>query len=115
MKHSIRAADIRRFTEGDCHIFAYALNRITGWPVHTFVTECGTPDLHAFCVTPDGQAADIEGLHSISDFKAKWHCQTIADQGKFIEDEFWGRIVYLGAYSRVRARRLAPLVKAMYA
>src|SRR4051812_23319835 len=107
MIHSITPRDIYRFTCGDCHIFAYALHRITGWPVATFVDDGGEAITHAFCVMPDGRAADIQGLHLMRDFKRSWWKPTgVKIHGDLIRDAEWGRRTAFGEYSRKRARQL---------
>lgn len=65
--------DIARYTQGDCGIFARALNNLTGWPIHTFTSELGAPMFHAFVVDPEGRPVDIEGRwRSMGDFQRRW-------------------------------------------
>lgn len=102
-----------RFTSGDCHIFAWALFRLTNWPMHAFVWE-DEPDLHAFVRTPCGAwVGDIEGWHELETFIPRW------GQGYYTEvrpftwwdfDDDWGQGHNLSSYSAKRARLLAPLV-----
>lgn len=101
--------DISRFTEGDCHIFAAALEKLTGWPLHCFTYQ-GAPSDHAFVVRPDGKAVDIEGVHEMREFKKAWHCHKYArfTRRQLIEAE-WGGPVF-GDYSYRRARQLAPVI-----
>lgn len=66
---SPRPEDVERFTYGDCALFAWAINRLTGWPIHAF--DC---ELHAFNVMPDGRYVDIEGIVTKRTFMRKWMC-----------------------------------------
>ena len=62
-----------RFTEGDCHVLAQAINEITGWPICTFVTAWhGTATLHAFNKHPSGDFVDVEGRQSPMEFQRAW-------------------------------------------
>lgn len=71
--HRITQRDIARYTQGDCGIFARALNKLTGWPIYTFTSELGAPMFHAFVVDPDGRPVDIEGRwRSMGDFQRRW-------------------------------------------
>ena len=60
------------FTQGQCHSFARALHRLTGWPLYvlgrpdpdkqrTSASELGD---HVVCRHPDGRFVDIEGAWS---------------------------------------------------
>lgn len=69
-----------RFTEGDCHFLAREINRRTGWPMFTFVSEYG-PDLHAFVMRPDGKVLDVEGLQDCKQFRAKWDDKNLYEIG----------------------------------
>jgi hypothetical protein len=56
------------FTSGFCHVFALALHRRTGWPIHALlwpVTDKGDHKHagHLAVETPDGRFLDVEGLH----------------------------------------------------
>ena len=71
----ITEADVCRFTEGDCHILAYALNKRTSYPIATFYYEedykhCG--DIHAFILLPGGRVLDVTGIHAQKDFYREW-------------------------------------------
>lgn len=63
---------LTRFTEGDCHILARAIHEATGWPMATFVSEDGEPDLHAFVKLPNGRFLDIEGISTEMDMYTRW-------------------------------------------
>jgi hypothetical protein len=63
--------DTDRFTCGDCHILAGELSNLTGWPIYCF-GERDLLDLHCFVVPRGGWALDVEGLHRLGDFKARW-------------------------------------------
>ncbi len=100
-----RKDDISRFTEGDCHVFAAAVHRLTGWPIHVFNDE-GTPYLHAFVVAPDGKAVDIMGVRSMEDLLNEWgELEHLHYKWEDLKLE-WGANTY-GAYSVKRARLMA--------
>ena len=69
---------VKQATGGCCHDFAFALSRRTGWKVaglwrdaiiDKFTLNPNPAFLHAFCLTPDGRAIDVEGVHSIDGVK----------------------------------------------
>lgn len=111
------SADVDRFTCGDCHILARAINKLTGWPIHVFCDEPQDGPVqhwmwpnaqdHAFVITPDGQPLDIEGLHDDEAFISKW-----SSTGYHHEIEWdhlrtqWGKC-HFGDYSYSRAKKLA--------
>lgn len=69
--------DVSRFTEGDCHYLARAVQRITGWPICTFGGESDPDDpyryeLHAFVQAPDGLVGDVTGWSTIKEMCATW-------------------------------------------
>ena len=118
MAHRIRPPDYVRFTQGDCHIFARAVNKLTGYPIYCFVAPAGSgydeePDTHAFVVDPQGRAIDIEGRHEDMDaFIAnwsKWGSDQIREYSWKELRHSWGGPDF-GNYSYERARQLAPLV-----
>jgi hypothetical protein len=54
--------DRERFTCGDCHVLAMAIHKKTGWPTYCFLGKWSMiPDVHAFVITPDGEALDNYG------------------------------------------------------
>src|SRR3954464_4884725 len=66
---------IERYTMGDCHKLAYAIQILAGWPMRTVMAdiyEHKDPSAyyidwtHAFVELPDGHILDIEGVH-------EWH------------------------------------------
>lgn len=68
-----RNADVDRFTTGDCHIFALAVHKLTGWPIATFDYEHDpTGSIHAFNIMPDGRLIDVEGIHDPNEFVKQW-------------------------------------------
>jgi hypothetical protein len=108
MAHRITPDDVHRFTQGDCHIFARALNKATGWPIHTFRSWGGT-DMHAFVRAPDGRCVDIQGFTRVTAFKCRWGLRNIAPiDWKDLRDE-WGGPNF-GDHSYRRAKQLVPLV-----
>ncbi len=81
--------EINDYTSGNCHVFAVALHRMTGWPIH-LVLDDGDPywvdpeddsswiasTVHAFCVDGQDQFWDIKGVRPRNDiFKemTMWH------------------------------------------
>lgn len=105
-----REPDVRRFTEGDCHYLARALQKLTGWPIYAFDSNYHDEgDLHAFVKTPDGRILDIEGLHTVAEFMENWsrpnHKRiSVYKWPKMRAD--WGRPDF-GPYSYKRARVMA--------
>lgn len=114
-----RKPDVERFTEGDCHIFARALHKLTGWPIHTFGRRDHPygGDVHAFCVLPDGRIADIEGVRDAKDFCADWHYsfKVSAHHPRPWSDirHWWGGPAF-GPYSYRRARIVAERLLESY-
>lgn len=107
---SPRKADVKRFTEGDCHLFARALNKLTGWPIHAFICdpEDDYPDLHAFCVTPCGRAVDVLGVRPLDEIMEEWEAWGAVDHREFgwpLHHD-WDVPIF-GDYSRKRAALLA--------
>jgi len=98
--------DIEKFTEGDCHIFAWHVQRVTGWPIHVF--NYGGPDLHAFNLAPDGRPFDVEGISDWRAFRKKWSTEpTMRVSYRRLRRTFGGPRF---CDSHARARELAPLV-----
>lgn len=55
-----RALEIRKYTQGDCVIFAVEAAGVTGGqPV--FITDDGAETGHAMCLLPDGRLFDVRG------------------------------------------------------
>jgi hypothetical protein len=69
-----RLTDHARFTEGDCHILAYAIVAATGWDFCTFEYEGGggAPEYHAFVGMPDGRYLDINGVSTYDEMFQTW-------------------------------------------
>jgi hypothetical protein len=104
----ITSADIERFTEGDCHIMAWAIHKETGWPIYTF-WDGDEHWMHAFVKMPNGKIIDVEGVTTLRTFKKKWS-KYGNDPIKRIEwkdlRESWGGPSY-GNYSYSRAKKIA--------
>jgi hypothetical protein len=61
------------FTRGECHLFARALNELSGWPIYTFIPKGGIiPLIHAFVLAPHDLPVDIEGMQPMDTFRKKW-------------------------------------------
>lgn len=107
--------DIERFTCGDCHIFARAMNRCTGWELQTFYNG-SEPDGHAFVVTPDGRRVDIEGAWTPSAHDKAWDGKGTAAPCRYsiLKEYGWLSPTY-GKYSYPRAKQLAPIYAQMAA
>lgn len=68
-------ADIYRFTKGDCHHLARALNSLDpALQIYCFWTNphCGIPDLHAFVRVSRNKYLDIEGLQTVKQLIQKY-------------------------------------------
>lgn len=67
--------DIHRFTHGDCHYLARALQKLTGWPLMSFDADFDpiTGTMHAFVEAPDGRLLDIEGIHTPAELLEQWN------------------------------------------
>ena len=103
--------DIEHFTRGDCHVLARAIHRLTGWPMHVFWRNDG-PGGHAFILTPEGKALDIEGLHEPDEICAKWRCPDYRPI-TWIRLRSAGWTHHYRTTSLQRARELAPLLVEM--
>jgi hypothetical protein len=77
------------FTCGDCFQLAYAVHKITGWKLMSFVNEEGVYIDHSFIITPDGLALDIKGLHDLQDFMQEWRAQGMCEINLDIFFETW--------------------------
>lgn len=122
---AITDADVVRFTEGDCHIFARYLHHYTGWPLAAFTynwpwaeeegIQLNTPDLHAFVIHPSGDYVDIEGRCDPEEFKARWKPEGAREVSVWgtpdNPDWTWDwKDVQFGELSYWRALHLAPIV-----
>ncbi len=72
--------ELGRYSWGQCHVFAVALHRLTGWPIH-LVLDDGDPywvdpnddqnwiasTVHAFCVDDQDRFWDIKGIRPRND------------------------------------------------
>jgi hypothetical protein len=78
------AAEGAKYTEGECHVFAAALHRRFGWPIHLVVDHSrphwedpADPDnaiptvVHAVAVDPAGNAWDVSGVRSLDAIKTE--------------------------------------------
>lgn len=74
---AVTKRDIERFTCGDCHFLARAIQKRTGWPIHAFVypDHSDEPYLHAFVVMRDGRVLDVQGACTIDELRVRWKCQ----------------------------------------
>lgn len=103
----MRTADITRFTEGDCHVLAFRLHRVTGWTLATFGFG-SQPVSHAFVICPDGDALDVEGKRPMAEFLRKWgEDKVLTWTLDTWPDKFWEREPCFGRYSYRRARVIA--------
>lgn len=97
--------DILRFTCGDCHVFAMALHRLTGWMI--WIGED-----HAYCVEEYADLpVDIEGVHTWGEFQERWGDHEHSE-GPFTPEEVKVDWAYDlgGSYTKRRARLLAEVV-----
>lgn len=78
MTPTVHPNDVKRFTEGYCHILARAIHVRTGWPMMAFSFH-GAPELHAFVRMPDGRALDAEGVCSLRAMKRRWDHWRVAE------------------------------------
>lgn len=101
----ITKLDEERYTNGDCHILAHEIHKITGWPFHCFIVD-GYADLHAFVVTPSKRVLDVRGPCALKTFYEQWgHDQHRACDPEAVKRE-WGGAQF-GPHSSRRAERLA--------
>jgi hypothetical protein len=107
-----RPDDVRRFTEGDCHIFALALHKLRGWPTCAFRDWDGEPHLHAFVRHPDGDLIDIDGKRPPEAFFVDWDGES--DYRAFDFREYQWTTPCFGYYSRRRATVVAKRLLAHY-
>lgn len=101
--------DLERFTLGDCHFLAHAIEKLTGWEMHCFVDGCDVPIDHAFVITPDGRALDVQGLHTLDDLCSRWG--QWSHRACVMSELYWGpgkgHSPRYGNYSFLRASVLA--------
>jgi len=76
-----------KYTAGDCHVMALALNQEFGYHIHALwdpetdssEAHClpGDPGalMHWFVVTPDGKAMDFNGITTVDGLKEDWGFQ----------------------------------------
>jgi len=65
--------DMQRFTQGDCHYLARALNKSRpDLRLAAFQDKNLEPELHAFVLTPKNLVLDIYGLHTKEALKRMW-------------------------------------------
>jgi hypothetical protein len=106
-----RPADVSRFTEGDCMIFARAINKITGWPICTFdANGWDFGNYHVFVQMPDGRCVDIEGVFEPKEFIKKWKGYGVKSFSQYHHwpsfRRDWNGVAF-GAYSYERANVMA--------
>lgn len=106
---AIRPGDVWRFTCGDCHILARAIQRLTGWPIHCGISGRKHPDWHAFVLTPDGRAVDVRGVQTPAEclrgYQKRAHREFSWDHVR----KDWGAPC-ISSYSYARARAIAPVL-----
>jgi hypothetical protein len=103
---------LERFTEGDCHILAVRIHRLTGWPLATFADD-GFPHTHCFVQCPDGEYLDVEGKRPEAAFRDAW--KLYLNPGDTIKlwtipelrASKWATEPVFGSYSYAAARRVA--------
>lgn len=62
------------FSKGNCHSFALAVAKLTGWELCAKFYREGNPiPGHVFVKTPDGKYFDVEGLHDPEAFMKLWN------------------------------------------
>lgn len=88
MIHKITDNDIFRFTEGECHYLARAINQITGWTIVSFSQYGWEPEEHVFVRMPDGRALDVEGTRSLRGIAREWR-----RSAKEIDEFDWSEIM----------------------
>lgn len=104
-----REPDVSRFTEGDCHVLARELSKLTGWPCVTFdYPNDPRGSIHCAVQMPDGRIMDVLGIHDPGDFSEMWAdfgYPKFSQRSKRIMRQ-WGGAQF-GSYSYERARVLA--------
>jgi hypothetical protein len=117
-----RITDLERFTEGDCNVLATAISKRTGWPVCSFMgkswdgSEDMIPDLHAFVIRPDGKVLDVQGVCTLSQFRARWSQRAPIKvwPSPLAFRKAWGESPFFGHYSYERARKVADQLVDLY-
>lgn len=80
MNHQPDPDTVAAYMEGDCHAFAVALARRTGWPLAALVDDGRryTPGsdfptiAHVVVRSPDDRLLDVRGRHRLDDLKAQY-------------------------------------------
>lgn len=80
VRSSAGSEEAATYTQGACHVFAVALHRMTGWPIHLvldqderFWEDPGDCDnwipcvVHAYCLDPSGEAWDVLGRRPLEE------------------------------------------------
>jgi hypothetical protein len=89
--------DRERFTCGDCHVLAMAIHKKTGWPTYCFLGKWSMiPDVHAFVITPDGEALDIDGKRPVEALLDEWNQEEIVPASFHHLRMFHARLDYYG-------------------
>lgn len=65
-------SDDERFTEGDCHLLAGEIHRLTGWPVCALHAGRRIADTHAFVLAPGRRAIDVRGVRDVRTLIREW-------------------------------------------
>lgn len=109
--------DIYRFTDGDCHVLARAIHRLTGWTMASIYDPyMDGPNYHAFVLRPDGKALDVEGLHdpdALVSYYGDPESYLMPVQWEALLSYGWPRNAF-GDYSRKRARQVAKFLIERY-
>lgn len=83
-KSEARPSEIWRYTDGECHVFAICLHRMTGWSIEMIIDEGNAywvdPDnetnlvpsvIHAYCVDEQSRLWDVRGCRDRSCLKSE--------------------------------------------
>lgn len=102
--------DYDMFSCGCCHVLAYAIQEISGWPVCAF-WERGWYDTHAFVRTPRDTYIDIAGEHAEDALLRTWRTYKIVevDADDNLRDVWEGHTIEWPD-AQTRARQLAPII-----
>lgn len=77
-------ADIEQYCYGQCHMFAVALHRLTGWPIHLVLDDDEKhwidpndddnwipATVHAFCIDDQDRFWDVKGIRGRNEVYAE--------------------------------------------
>jgi len=96
-----------RFLEGDCHILAITLNKITDGFLQIAVT---VPDYHAFCLNPQNNyALDFDGYVPVEKLLYNWNTEefNVVTEEYFIKNR-WSMPEFRNSFRR--ANEIAPSI-----